>query len=1008
MRMRFVFLLFFYAQFLFSQTAEIEKADAFSKSFNYTEEIDLRTTILEDITDKDSDIYKTQAYKLRLAEYRSSTDPVVRLAKIAEAERIYDSLSEQDSAIKIDLGIEHFEAFTVLGDFESAKNQITAVYEYAIQQSPSERLDGDLHYIYYELGKMQLYFNQFHNGIESLTSALEKAEKLYGHNSMQAANIYKELSIGYSYTSNYSEVIENQEKSIEIYETIQPKDPFILFNAYAGMYQTLKYYGDLDSMKPLYKKISDYYEANKHNNAFINRKDLDYPNLNSVNTIYYYVQLQNATTSENTEEAERVLKKFKNMLPKNKVKYTSMESNRIVSFYFETGSMFHNLEDFQNIENYPKARQYYSDVAEYSKENGTVFFELQAYQMLSTLGVDYHQWEEVVEYSNKALNHPNIEIFHQTQSLKHNLGLAYGSMKEYDKAFDIFDEQYEFYLENQENSYYSIQNLIESGDLYLELYKDNSQEDFLEKAYNNFHLASVIFSQLYRGGQFSTRLHNYANQINNGMLRASNQLGKYEKEVADRIEISNSDYLWSSFLSNRKVSINVEAQNLQTQLDSLKNQQHFLATQITLDTSGAEVSSLREELKSTEKVYQDKNQELKTIDHSFYQFSQTDFDLNEFQKKIKDNEYILKYIMTDASAFAYVIGRNSVDLVQLEDNGPVIKEKVTEFLQSLKTIDKEFTPQAQALYSRLIAPLEIQSDAQLVIVPDGFLANFPFETLIAPEGNFLIENHPVSYAYSIKLFDIQNTIEKSSDDKLVAFSPSYSLDFASASGKEDLEILVRSGNYELLGAQSESKTVSSLFKGDLFMGDKATKSNFIQNSPQYNVLHLAMHAIVDEDNPMQSNLIFQNDERLYMDELYQLKIPANLAVLSACNTGSGELKDGEGVLSLSRAFTYAGVKSTVMSLWPVPDKQTSMIMTDFYNYLKDGKPKNEALQLAKQNYLKTVSEAELKHPYYWAGFVISGDISPLETSKNYAWQIGLGMLVIIGSLLFFRSRKSKN
>lgn len=1004
---KFYYLILLITTFSFSQTPEMKAADELADAGKYIEEIELRKLILNQISDKDSEVYKTQAYKLKLAEFHTADDLEIALEKISEAERIFNSLDEQDPFVKIDIGINYYETVSNMGNVEEGKTKLLEVYDFTLQQESSEKRSEELAYIYTNLGRVFLYYNDYEQSLSFLDQALELNEELYGYNSLETAAVLKELGIVYSYTGNTAEVLAYHDKALDIYETLQPKDRYILFKQYASNFQAYKYYGDVKKVEALYGKLSDFYNTHKHDPSFINMKQSEFFVLSPIASTYSFVQLQMATAFEKPDEAEEIISKFRDS-HKGKAGFSGYEMNLIISHYLETGSMFHNLENKSNIDNYYKARKYYYEAVAFGKEIGNVFGELQGYMMLSILGVDYQQWEDVIKYSNLALEHPNIEIFNQTQTLKHNLGLAYGTMKEYDSMFEIFDEEYEYYYETNEKSYYSLQNLIESGDLYLELYEEDPREDLLEKAYKNFYLASEIFSGLYRGGEFSLRLHTYSSQINNGLLLSSIRLGKHEAEVAERLEINTSDYLWSSFLSNRKEPFSETTQQLQHQIDSLKMQQDLLAIQISSDSiDSSQLSELRNELKATEKTFKDKSRELKKSDNSFYQFSRTDFDIKKFQKKIKPNEYVVKYIMTDVSAFAFVIGQNSVNLIQLEGDGPVIKEKVASYLASLKTAKPEFISGAQALYSELISPLALAENAQLIIVPDGFLANFPFETLMTPEGNYLMENHTVSYAYSIKLFDIQNAIKKNAKDRLAAFSPSYNLDFAMNSNKEDLQILVRSGNYELAGAETESKYVSSIFSGDLFSGDAATKSNFIDKSSHYKMLHLAMHAIVDEDEPEQSNLIFQNDERLYMDELYELKIPADLAVLSACNTGSGELKDGEGVQSLSRAFTYAGVKSTVMSLWPVPDKQTSMIMTHFYKQLKAGKAKNEALQLAKINYLNTVTEVELKHPFYWAGFVISGDVSPLDTPNSYGWYFAFGALIILSLLFYINRRKTK-
>jgi CHAT domain-containing protein len=219
----------------------------------------------------------------------------------------------------------------------------------------------------------------------------------------------------------------------------------------------------------------------------------------------------------------------------------------------------------------------------------------------------------------------------------------------------------------------------------------------------------------------------------------------------------------------------------------------------------------------------------------------------------------------------------------------------------------------------------------------------------------------------------------------------------------DLMELQRSGFYELPFAQEESKEISAIFDGDLYTGDTASKATFIQQKEQYDILHLAMHALSASNDSEQSSLIFSKDERLLFDELYTYNIPAQLAVLSACSTGTGVLKEGEDLQSLSRAFTYAGTNSTLTSLWNVNDQSTKEIMKSFYTYLKEGDKKQIALRKSNLDYLNNTSDEALRHPYYWAGFVLSGDTSPI-VQKTYFWWYLLGGILILG-LLYTLSRK---
>jgi CHAT domain-containing protein len=117
-------------------------------------------------------------------------------------------------------------------------------------------------------------------------------------------------------------------------------------------------------------------------------------------------------------------------------------------------------------------------------------------------------------------------------------------------------------------------------------------------------------------------------------------------------------------------------------------------------------------------------------------------------------------------------------------------------------------------------------------------------------------------------------------------------------------------------------------------------------------------------------------------DIYNLKLNAQLTVLSACNTGTGILKKGEGIMSLARGFLYAGCPSIIMSLWEVEDESGTQIMTSFYKNLKKGKTKDESLRLAKLEYLESVNSRKA-HPHYWLGFVSIGDNSSLYISYDF-------------------------
>ena len=160
---------------------------------------------------------------------------------------------------------------------------------------------------------------------------------------------------------------------------------------------------------------------------------------------------------------------------------------------------------------------------------------------------------------------------------------------------------------------------------------------------------------------------------------------------------------------------------------------------------------------------------------------------------------------------------------------------------------------------------------------------------------------------------------------------------------------------------------------------------------------------------MQSKLVFAasedttEDQDLHAWEIYNLQLAADLVVLSACETGTGKLVRGEGLMSLAQAFHYANCPSVVTSLWPVDDDATAILMEYFYKALSEGLPKDQALQQAKLQYLEQ-SDPAGRHPFYWSSFVLLGDQEPISTgffSFGNVLYILTALVVLVGLLVFY-------
>jgi CHAT domain-containing protein/Tfp pilus assembly protein PilF len=218
---------------------------------------------------------------------------------------------------------------------------------------------------------------------------------------------------------------------------------------------------------------------------------------------------------------------------------------------------------------------------------------------------------------------------------------------------------------------------------------------------------------------------------------------------------------------------------------------------------------------------------------------------------------------------------------------------------------------------------------------------------------------------------------------------------------------------DLPWSEKEVAYNKKLFSGNSYLFHDATEENFRKFAPHSKIIHLATHAIINDDFPMYSRFLFSpsttslNDGLLQTYELYNMNLNSDLAVLSACNTGTGKLIRGEGIMSLARGFHYAGCANVVMSLWQVDDKSTSQIMNYFYKHLKHGVGISEALRLAKIEYLENADEVK-SHPYYWAGFIHIGKNESIIFNKHippFIWIFGGCIFVIALVILFFNYRK---
>lgn len=368
-----------------------------------------------------------------------------------------------------------------------------------------------------------------------------------------------------------------------------------------------------------------------------------------------------------------------------------------------------------------------------------------------------------------------------------------------------------------------------------------------------------------------------------------------------------------------------------------------------------------------------------------------------------------------------------------------------------KAYDAVYLEVATELGQQLLPAL--QKTERLIIVADGVLGYLPFAALLADQqtstsevgssqesGNsaegsppaevqidysklpYLARGRELCFSYSMAyLLDLEEDNRTPASKGILALAPTFNGQLASgqiASSQRSADTRgdrALPGLLPLLHNEAEVDAIAELFPGQVtrLKKEAASRDAFMEAVTDYQIIHLSSHALV---NPLEPDLSFvafsqltdslEDEEILYLLDLSGLQLRAELAVLSACETGLGQISEGEGVLSLARAFSMSGAASTLTTLWKVDDQATKEIMVQFYDALASGAGRRTALTQAQQMAL----EGQYAHPYYWSALTLYGASGPLEipASSNSLWLLGLaGLGIGLSAILLWRRRNGK-
>lgn len=494
------------------------------------------------------------------------------------------------------------------------------------------------------------------------------------------------------------------------------------------------------------------------------------------------------------------------------------------------------------------------------------------------------------------------------------------------------------------------------GDVFNESGKPEDAIPYFEKSIQQVESTrNLLQSEEYRQSYFEGELGAYVR-----MMRALVSAQKTE-EAFNYGERARSrtflDILGSKVrLSRAEGALIEEERALQERIGALKAR---LAAEA--ESAGAGSAGARAELVEAEKAYaaflskvrkQDKEQaSLMTVEP---------LTLKEVRELLQPGVTMLEYFVTEESVLLWIVEKERAEFVAVPLSRSDLIARVTAMRAAITNVgEKEkFKAASEDLHRLLIAPaLSRARGNELLIVPHDALHYLPFQALLSPAGRYLIEDYPIYYLSSASLMQFTRTKRKSAGDHaLVMGNPALGDDA-----------------YNLRFAEREAKEIARFYpQTAVYLQSEANKPKAVSLGPKYDMLHFAVHAELNEDDPLDSSLLLarggaDDDGRLKVGEIFALRLNAAIVVLSACETGLGKLSTGDEMVGLTRAFIYAGTPSIVTTLWKVSDRASYEVMTEFYRQMKTAH-KSEALRRAQ---LKTMEQ--FPEPFYWAAYALTGE-----------------------------------
>lgn len=663
-----------------------------------------------------------------------------------------------------------------------------------------------------------------------------------------------------------------------------------------------------------------------------------------------------------------------NTFNKNKdISVNIRNANTLGSCYLKNGELENALLKFEVALEY--SIKYYS---RNNREIAKIFNQIgEVYRLKNDLENSLKNYQKAIvtllpNYNPKTIfENPKVEYYYPENSLK----VAFDGRAKVLTHFDRFSEalqnyRFSFLIEDELRSTY----LNQSSKLLQQQENRKRSEDCIELCYSLFLKTSNI--------KWVEEAFYFSEQTKSRVLLDNKEASLAKSDFkSDSLFVRERSLLFKKAQLNTKISLG--------QLEG-ENANIPLLTQLTFERE-----SISNKFYLLQQEINNKYPSLKCTG--------TKISINKLRETVLQKEQILMEFFEGGNyVYLFSISRKApISMLRIEKNNEFVKD-INKFISlfskergvAIQNNVKEYTYLANKIYVKLFSN---ELPENILLIPDGVFSFIPFDALLTEKteiNNFeklpyFLKSSNISYAYSASILLNDSKYENEEQKKILGFFPVFKNNHR--------------GLMELSFTEMEAKSIEAEIEGEFLLFEKASKESFSQMGEKYSMLHLSTHATAGSYATIPSIEFY--DSTLYLSEIYGYEMNLDLVVLSACETGIGKLRKGEGTMSLARGFSFAGVKNLIVSLWKVNDKSTEKLMSGFYKNLKKIKSKEKALHVSKLDYLQDndISNSK-KSPYYWASFIYLGETSPaIESSFKYYWLLIL-LFMVFGVRYFLKKK----